>query len=128
MSTTEESIFKIEEDNFYLMPSGEIPPNPQALLSSKNMEDMLDKLRNEFEYIILDMSPAGIVSDCMSLAKLVPNVVLVAKYGHTRINTLRRLTASLSFVGINILGLVVNKVESEKKPYKNYYYSEEYQQ
>ena len=72
------------------------------------------------------MSPAGIVSDCMALAKLVPNVVLVVKYGKTRMNAVRRLIASLNFVGINILGLVVNKVESEKKTYKHYYYSEDY--
>lgn len=126
MSTVEESIFKVENDNFYLMPSGEIPPNPQALLSSKNMEELLVKLNNEYDYIIFDMSPAGIVSDCMALANLVPNVVLVAKYGSTRINIIRKLIASLNFVGVNILGLVVNKVEVEKKPYKNYYYNKEY--
>lgn len=126
ISTIEESIFKIENENFYLMPSGEIPPNPQALLSSKNMEDMLAKLNDEYDYIIFDMSPAGIVSDCMALAKLIPNVVLVAKYGKTRINALKKLIVSLNFVDINILGLAVNKVETEKKPYKNYYYSENY--
>ncbi len=128
ITTLDESIQKINDDNLFLMPSGEIPPNPQALLSSKSMEELLEKLNGEYDYIIFDMSPAGIVSDCVSLAKLVPNVVLVAKYGKTRMNALRNLTSSLNFLGVNILGLVVNKVESEKKPYKNYYYSEDVSQ
>lgn len=49
--------------NFDILPVGVLPPNPAELLLSPKMKDMLDKLRNEYDYIILDCPPIDIVTD-----------------------------------------------------------------
>lgn len=52
-----------DNPNLYIMPSGPVPPNPNELLMSKNMDILIDTLRNNFDYVIIDSAPIGIVSD-----------------------------------------------------------------
>jgi capsular exopolysaccharide synthesis family protein len=47
----------------YILPAGPIPPNPNELLMSDNMQRMIDQLRSEFDYIIIDSAPIGVISD-----------------------------------------------------------------
>jgi capsular exopolysaccharide synthesis family protein len=49
--------------NLYILPAGPIPPNPNELLMSDNMQRMIDQLRSEFDYIIIDSAPIGVISD-----------------------------------------------------------------
>lgn len=50
-------------ENLYVLPAGPVPPNPNELLLSDRMRIMFDELRNEYDYIIVDSSPIGMISD-----------------------------------------------------------------
>lgn len=50
-------------DNLYVLPGGPVPPNPNELLLSSNMGQLFEQLRKEFDYIIVDTAPIGVVSD-----------------------------------------------------------------
>ena len=49
--------------NLYILPAGPVPPNPNELLMSNNMEHIIELLRQKFDYVIIDTAPIGIISD-----------------------------------------------------------------
>ena len=65
--------------NLDVLFSGEIPPNPLELLSSKTMEKMLKELRPLYDYIIVDTPPVTIVSDTCVIASLVDGTLLLVR-------------------------------------------------
>lgn len=60
-------IFKTNIENLDIIPSGPVPPNPAELLAKKETKDLLEKLKDRYDYIIIDTPPVGIVSDAMML-------------------------------------------------------------
>lgn len=52
-----------ESENLYIIPAGPIPPNPNELLLSENMVRLMDQLRHDFDIVILDTAPIGVISD-----------------------------------------------------------------
>lgn len=52
-----------ESENLFIIPAGPVPPNPNELLLSENMKRLMDQLRNDFDVVILDTAPIGVISD-----------------------------------------------------------------
>ena len=102
---------------------GPVPPNPAELLGSKRFADFLAKVRQEFDYVLVDAAPVGLVSDPAILASQGDGVVLVLDAEHTRKGAFRGAMRSLEAVGANMLGTVMNNVASSEK---NYYYHHDY--
>ncbi|MBQ9227509.1 MAG: CpsD/CapB family tyrosine-protein kinase [Eubacterium sp.] len=112
-----------EFDNLSIICSGTIPPNPAELLGSEPMEDFLDEIANDFDYIIIDTPPINIVSDALPLIKESDGVVLIVRYNSSTHPEVERAIASLEFIDAKILGFVVNFVETRangKYKYSNY--------
>lgn len=80
--TIEEVLKKASTENLYYISAGPIPPNPSELILSKQFEESLDRLKEEFDVVIIDNPPVGLVSDGVSvLAKVdVPIYVFKANY------------------------------------------------
>ena len=57
-------------DNLSIIPSGSVPPNPSELLLGNQFEDLINELKNEFEYILLDTPPVGLVADALQITHL----------------------------------------------------------
>jgi len=66
-----------------VIPAGPIPPNPAELLMSTRLDDLILELKKEYDYIILDSSPVGLVSDTYLLNRLIDNCVFVARQNYT---------------------------------------------
>lgn len=120
-------------DKWYVMPSGEIPPNPSELLGSKRMETLLDSLKEQFDYIIVDLPPINVVSDALSLAGFITGIVLVIREGYTEKKELEKCFRQLGFSGVNVLGCIMNETRVEgfsrrnrRGRYYRYYYESEY--
>ena len=120
----EEYIQKTEVKNLYVLPRGDVPPNPSELLSSKRFEVILKKLQKIFDYIILDSVPTNGLPDALVLSKLVDKTLIVCKYGYTDIADLESTKKALENVNANIAGVVINKVPKTRSKYGNYYYAE----
>ncbi len=86
---------------------GPIPPNPAELLGSKRLSDLLANVRKEFDYILIDAPPVGLVSDPAILATQGDGVLLVLDAQHTRKGALRQSVRSLEAVGVIVLGTVM---------------------
>ncbi|WP_417940025.1 GumC family protein [Flavobacterium sp. RS13.1] len=65
--------------NFYILPSGVIPPNPAELLMSKNVDTLFETLKKEYDYIIVDTAPVSLVADTLLVAKNADTFVYVMR-------------------------------------------------
>ena len=66
-------------DNLDLLPSGTIPPNPTELLMSDRIRDMFEDLKKEYDYIIVDTAPVGLVTDTLIFAHFADVVMFVVR-------------------------------------------------
>jgi tyrosine-protein kinase Etk/Wzc len=66
-TTYEDLIFKTDIENLYYVPSGPVPPNPTELLETERMKEFIAKIREDFDFVIMDTPPVGIVSDALLL-------------------------------------------------------------
>ena len=80
-----------EIENLYLIPAGNIPPNPSELLASEKTIEMLEKLKNVFDIIVLDGTPALLVTDALILARLADTTMIVTAYKSTKKDDLAKV-------------------------------------
>lgn len=66
-------------ENFYILPSGVIPPNPAELLMGKNVDKLFETLKKEYDYIIVDTAPVSLVADTLLIAKKADTFVYVMR-------------------------------------------------
>lgn len=119
----EEVIQNTGFDNLQVMTIGSIAPNPTELLSSNSMEELMKRLEKYYEYIIIDTPPVEVVSDSLSLVKVVDGVVLVVREGVSTYPNITRAINKYKFVEAKILGFVINGVIfSQGSLYKSKYY------
>jgi capsular exopolysaccharide synthesis family protein len=110
-------------ENVELMTMGAVAPNPAELLASVQMEELLKKLEKLYDYIIIDTPPVNVVSDALSMVKLVDGIVIVVKENNTSHPDLLNAINKYNFVKGNILGLVINGVTIKNNgKYKSKYY------
>ncbi|MEG1554275.1 MAG: polysaccharide biosynthesis tyrosine autokinase, partial [Rikenellaceae bacterium] len=69
----------IKHENLDLMPAGAIPPNPINILLDTRLDDMVDSMRNEYDYIIIDCVPARIVADAGIISRFIDNTIYVVR-------------------------------------------------
>lgn len=124
-NVVEEVAYKYEGlENFEIITSGPIPPNPAELLGSKRMNMFLQTVKEEYDMVILDTSPVGVVTDSAVLSTIADGILLVAAAGQTDIEKVVRGKELLDKVGANIIGTILNKVPIGGKSYYQYgYYS-----
>lgn len=112
-------------ENLYILTSGPIPPNPSELLSSNAMKSLIGKLREDFDIILLDSPPVGVVTDAAILSTIVDGTILVVSSGKIEIEAVQRAKELLQKVNANILGAVLNNIKRNGRNnyYYNYYYA-----
>ena len=103
------------------MTSGGLPPNPSELLTSKMMGQILDKLNQAFDLIVIDTPPVLSVTDAAALAPAMDGVVLVAKPGVTKLGAFQQALEQLRGVNARVLGVVMNEVNPGSRKYGYYY-------
>ena len=96
------------------------------LLSSVKMERMIEKLRESYDYIILDLPPVGEVGDALAAAKLTDGMLIVVRQDYCDRIVLNSAIRQFEFVDAKILGIVLNCASESgggygKKYYKKYY-------
>ena len=107
-------------DNWHILPSGEIPPNPSELLGSRRMKRLLDTLKEIYDYIIIDLPPVNIVSDAISISSLISGMIVVVREEHTEKRELERCFRQLKLSNVNILGCVMNETKTGGRSYGKY--------
>ena len=109
-------------ENLHIITSGGIPPNPSELLQSKNMDNFLKEVRENYDLVLVDGPPTLPVTDSAILGTKVDGTVIVYQAGRVPRNALRRAKMKLESVNTNVLGLVLNDTKSEVSGYFTGYY------
>ena len=110
-ASPEEAITETDVELLSVLGSGPIPPNPAELLALPTFSQLLEQVREEFDFVLLDSPPLLAVSDPMSIAALADQVVLcmkVRKHGRTDALRAREM---LQVADATVLGLVINRDE-----------------
>ena len=123
-------IKKSEVRNLDFVTAGSIPPNPSEILGSPVMKSFLDKLKNDYEIIIIDSPPIMAVSDAEILARFVDVCLLVVSANTSEIDWLKESVDLLKQEHVNFAGVLLNNF-NYKSGYHSYYkyydhYSEKY--
>lgn len=117
-------IFPTEVDNLFLMPAGNIPPNPSELLVTMQMKNLIEELKRKVDLIIIDGTPCKLVTDSIILSRIVDSTIIVSSHNETRKDDLERVVRDIKNVGGRLIGVVYNKVPITSSKYnKTYYYS-----
>jgi capsular exopolysaccharide synthesis family protein len=112
--------------NLYALSAGPLPPNPPAILARKSLGDLLDQLRGQFEWILIDSPPLASVTDALLLARHADIVVMVVQHNKVDKRVVKRSVAALRRATPNLLGAVLNAVDVSSKGYYYYYYHQEH--
>lgn len=105
-----------------VLPSGQTPPNPGELLESPRMKDVLDGLRRNFDYIIVDSPALGAVSDALSLVPNATEIVVVGGLGRTTRDDVTDVRKQFSLLEKDPIGVIVNFAEQSRARYSGYYH------
>ncbi len=118
-------IRRMEKFNFDYITAGNIPPNPAELLASKKFGVFMEAVKEKYDYIIIDTPPVNAVSDALSVAVSVENVVLVCRCGISITKEVKKAVSALEFTHAKILGFITidaqNKNTKSYEAYSGYY-------
>jgi polysaccharide biosynthesis transport protein len=116
--------------SLHILPAGPIAPMPAELLGSLQMQRLIEGLRADYDFILIDTPPVLTVTDAAVLVSLSDGVVLVLRYGQASRNVVARASEILLRSGAHLLGVVLNAVDLQSSDYAEYYgraYNDYYQ-
>jgi capsular exopolysaccharide synthesis family protein len=100
-------------DNLYVIPCGPIPPNPAELLLYDRFDEMLTRLKEEFDVLVIDTAPVGLVSDAIMLGKYADAVLYIIRHNYTFRKQLQLLNEIYANNRLPKISLVINDINGE---------------
>lgn len=120
-NTIKDFIIQTNIKNLYLLPNGAVPPNPSELLSSINNRELLNKLKEIFDIIILDCAPVLGLNDTLVMAKYSDVNAVVVTNKKTKVELLDQVKKNFERANSKIDGVIINKVKQKDTSYYGYY-------
>ena len=118
-----DAIQKVAIEQFSVLPCGEKPDNPSELLTLPEYESLLEVLRDDFDYVVVDSPPLLVVTDPCSIAARTDAVIFCTRLDRQTRDFCRRALHQLQEVRANVVGLVINTVQpSDTEGYDSYGY------
>ncbi len=104
-------------EHLFVVPAGPVPPNPAELLERPRLREAFMYFRGQFDYIIVDSSPVGMVSDTLSLNRVTDFTIYICRMNYTHKNALAEITEMQRSGRLNQISLVVNGGNLAEKKY-----------
>ena len=118
----EQFIHKTELDNLFIMPAGNVPPNPTELLVSEKMINLIGMVNNKYDITIFDGTPGLLVADASIISRIVDSSIIVTAHNETKIDNVSEVKKAIENIGGKVAGVVINKIPVSAKKYENTYY------
>ena len=100
-------------ENLDILTSGPVPPNPAELLNSQRMKTLIESVKSVYDMVIVDVPPMLEVTDTQVLSHYLDAIVLVVKQGQTQKLAVKRAVELLNLAHANLLGYVMNDVNTD---------------
>ncbi|WP_336594065.1 polysaccharide biosynthesis tyrosine autokinase [Bacteroides acidifaciens] len=107
--------------NLYILPGGTVPPNPTELLARDGLEKAVETLKKNFDYVILDTAPVGLVTDTLLIGRVADLSVYVCRADYTRKAEFTLINELAENNKLPNLCITINGLDLQKKKYGYYY-------
>ena len=121
-ATIDQAIIPIQGGTFYLLPAGNMTSDPSRVLQDHKFEELLARLRQLYDLVIIDSPPVLPVPDALIMGRFADGAVLAARYDQSRFPQVERARRELDRAGIAILGTVINGMKNSDAYYGRYTY------
>lgn len=131
MESLEDCIYETQYPSLNLLFAGKYPPNPVELLSSNHFTDLIKMVREEYDYVIIDTAPLGLVIDAAVIGPVCDGVALVISDGNVKRNQAQAVIDQINKSDSKLLGVIRNQTSKKKGSYyyrKGYYRSRKHYQ
>ncbi|MDR0939556.1 MAG: polysaccharide biosynthesis tyrosine autokinase [Mediterranea sp.] len=113
---------RIEKNpNLYVLPGGMVPPNPTELLARDSLDMAIDKLKNEFDFVILDTAPVGMVTDTLLIGRTADLSVYTCRAEYTHKSEFTLINELDSEKKLPNICVILNGLDTSKKKFGYYY-------
>ncbi len=118
----EDCALETPQEGLFVIPSGPRPPNPAEMLGSERVADILEELEGQYDVVIVDTPPVVAVTDAVVLSQKVDGVILVVKSFKVSKDLVAQAKQQLLDVDANLVGVILNDFDIQRKSYGYYYY------
>ncbi|MCR5113260.1 MAG: polysaccharide biosynthesis tyrosine autokinase [Acholeplasmatales bacterium] len=122
-SISYEKVIKHTEKKIDVITAGPAVLNSLVILESDHLKDLVAKLREDYDYIILDTTPLSVSNDSTVAAKLADGVLYNVSINQAKKKLIKEHLSQLNELGINVIGISVNKIPRSSKTGYYYYYN-----
>jgi capsular exopolysaccharide synthesis family protein len=122
--TWQDCVINTSVENFYYIPSGPHPPNPSELLLNGEFAELLANLKQNYDFIILDTPPVGLVTDGIMAMKRADVSIYIFRAGYSKKDFLFNLQRIININKFSNITTVLNSVPVSGKTYGYGYYEE----
>jgi capsular exopolysaccharide synthesis family protein len=116
-STYEESVQTTNVANLDIVPAGPIPPNPAETLGLPTMEELIERLRLNYEYIIIDTPPLGLLADWFIISPFIDAGIYIVRHNYTRKSLLRKINDLYKEKKVPNMSIVINDIGQKSAGY-----------
>ena len=106
-----------DTEGLEILPVGALPPNPQELLASDTMRQLIKTLRSAYDVIILDLPPVGVVSDAGVIAELVDRYIMVVRANFSDTSAIDAMLGEMDKTSMRGAGFVLTDVPKKRSSY-----------
>lgn len=124
--TTEIKLRSTDTEGLSVLTAGQIPPNPAELLGSKQMDMLLEYVRQYFDYVIIDTPPVNIVTDASVLSDKITGYIFVVRSGKNHVQDLKDAFEQIEEMHGDIVGIVLNDPDNKAEAHYSYRYNKYY--
>ncbi|WP_374166334.1 GumC family protein [Arcticibacter sp. MXS-1] len=100
-----------QQKGYYIITSGPLPPNPAELLTKPSLRSLIERLKDEFDYVLLDAPPVGLVTDAQIIADLADSTIFIVRHNYSEKRGLQYIERLYKDRKFNNLNLVFNAVD-----------------
>lgn len=120
-ATLDECVNALPEYGIHLIHSGAIPPNPSELLNQDRMRDLIEHLKEQYDYVLLDAPPVTVVTDAAVVGRMADGALLVIRSRFAPARTIRLAKQRLDTVNVKVLGAVLTRFDLKKSGWRGGY-------
>lgn len=112
--TLDDSVIVKGKNKYDFLPAGQAAPNPIELLASNRMVRLMEQLKGEYDFIIIDAPPVSYMADAAVVGKNTDGIIFVVRHKSTKIAALKKVMGDMNTAGIKVLGTVLNQFDAKQ--------------
>lgn len=122
ISSADDVVYQTDVPNAWIVPAGHNAPNPLQLLDTEKMHRFVDSLAEQYDVVLLDTPPVGMMVDAIAMAKFCDGAVLIVGYHQGKMSEINDAVRNIQKTGCPVLGGVLNQVRLKSLSNQHYYY------